>query len=351
MANPADPNKIELSTRATELRQGNVLFLSFHMTATTLAELAHPNRFSLDHDRGVQRDLDEAQVQDFMDAMEAGQPIPANLTLNLTGEWVRSGEDLYGEKGQSTIEALDGQHRGEAARRWVEAGRSDITDRYTFVVMATENALDDLRRELFLAQVKALRVSREHESAVRRRAGKFNTKGEEEASVIAAALNERLDSPFSGRIHEGDVHRVGRNRKRVLPADAWATFAGVSRALVESVTGRSSIVAHLDTTGKTQFAIDLLSAAKESFRTQFEEGGTLRTAFGIKALFLLAARKQGTFRALLQANGASKAEMMRLFALVPRFQWAPRAGVNCGAVVGRFNDRLSEAIGTPPTGS
>lgn len=337
--------RLELSTHATTLQQGDTTFLTFVMTATDLARLAHPQRFSQDPVRGVQRDLDLNQVFAFMASMEAGDPIPTNFTINLTGAWVHDGGQLYGEEGHSFIEALDGQHRGEAARRLVADGKGHVTDQYSFVVMAVTDASDDLRRKLFLAQVEALKVSREHEAAIRRRAGIFDSTGQEVASAIAAALNDRPDSPLHRHVHEGDYIR-GPRRRRMLPEDCWVTFSSLQRAIVESLSGRSSIVSGLDTQGKIDFAINLVAAAKESYPTQFQEGGTLRTAFGLKSLLLLAARKQGTFRTLLHSGGLTKATMMELFGKVDRFHWASRSGTNAAAVVERFNQRLDAAVGT-----
>lgn len=345
-ANAPAPVKLELSANVSPVQQGDTEFLTFTMTATALARLAHPLRFSEDPTRGVQRDLDEKQILAFMGAMEAGRPVPTNFTLNLTGDWVHVDGELYGMEGFSTIEALDGQHRGEAARRLVAAGKTHITDRYSFVVMAVHNAPDALRRQLFLAQVGAKAVSREHEMAVRRRADFFDNDGQRVASAIVTALNERQDSPLFGHVHEGDVLR-GPRRRRELPGERWVTFSSLQRAVVESLTGKTSIVSGLDTEGKIDFAVALVSAAKECYPTQFQPSGTLRTAFGLKALFLLAARKQGTFRTLLKEGGLTRAKMMELFSKVPRFQWTSRTGANAAGVVERFNERLDAAVGTP----
>lgn len=346
MARKAD--SFELSTNVILVQQGDTEFLAFTMTATALALLAHPIRFSEDPIRGVQRDLDERQVIAFMEAMEAGQPIPANLTLNLSGEWVLDGTELFGEQRSSTVEALDGQHRGEASRRLVAAGKTHVTDRYTFVVMAVHDASDELRRRLFMAQVHALKISSEHAAIMRANASDFRTKGEEEAYVIAQALMTREDSILKDRVHVGDMLRGPRGR-RDMKEGCWLTLVSLVTAL-RTMTSSSSLIVQMPTDKKVQFVVDLLSAADEAYPSQFQAGGTLRTPFGIATLCLLAVRKDGSFRAMLQQRGYSKAELLRLFRMVPRFQWTIREGrqnrhSTPAMSVARFNSRLAKAVG------
>lgn len=341
-------NSYELSRHVEIINQAGIEYLIFTMTATGLAKLACPMRFSQDPKKGVQRDIDTRQVKAFMDSMRSGRPIPSNLVVNLTGEWLLSGSELYGVEGCSTIEALDGQHRGEAARLLVQAGEEHITEGYTFVVMAVRNATDELRRNLFLAQISALRISSEHAASIRHQAGRFDSIVQDEAYALAIALNEREDSPLRGRVHMGDKLR-GPRGKKVLAGGTWITLASLVMSM-KMVTSNGSVVRDLKVADKIQFVVDLFSAAGEVYRTQYDEGGTLRTPFGITTLIQLSARKDGTFRAQLCDKGCSKAEMLRLFRLVLRFQWTVREGRNNrhatpAMVAARFNERLALALG------
>lgn len=345
MANaPDDKKPLEITTPCSTLVQGNVTFLLFGMSALAFATMASPKRFSEDPENGVQRDLIESQVNGFMATMRAGDPIPSAVVVNLTGWIVESGQ-VVGIEGDSFVECLDGQQRGEAVNRLIAAGEEHVAARYSVPVMAVMDASDDLRRALFMSQVKARHISREHAATMRYKSGDYPSVYNEESGRVAGLLDSRDDSPLMGRVHFGDLLRGPRN-SAVLPEGKWVTFASLERTVLEAVVGRRAVGASLSSEGRVQFAIDLLSAAKECYPTQFEPGGALRTAFGIRALFLLAARKESGFRTRLQDAGCAKAEMLRLMRMVPRFHWAAREGSmrTPASVVARFNERLNIAL-------
>lgn len=340
---------IEITATAIRVRQAGHEFLSFAMTATEIARLGCPIRFTADPVHGIQRDLDPRQVKGFVDSMKRGRPIPSTVVLNLTGSWIIEGGMIYGIEGSSTIEVLDGQHRGQAAKDLIAQGDRAIADGYEFTVLAVVNATDATRSQLFASQIYALRMSSGHAAAVRAKSGDFGGKGEEEAFQIADVLNTREDSILKGRVHIGDLMRVGPRGRRVIREGTWIALPSLVTAL-RTITGEGSIIHDRPLEEKLRFTLDLLDAADTAYPTQFSsKDGTLRTAFGLTALCLLSARKDGNFRTMLLERGATKAEMLRLFGMVPRFQWNEQSTEykrhrTPALVVARFNERLAKAI-------
>lgn len=349
------PQNFELTASYATIENGQTPFMVFVMSAEALARLACPRRYLEDPVSGVQRELDRGHVSDIVRAMVAGEPIPGEFVLNLTGEWVSLGGQLLGVEGESSVEVLDGQHRAAACRDLLQAGRVDILTRYSFSVRALKRASDEMRRQLFLAQAAAKPISGHHQTAIALAANRFNNDRRALAARMAAELN--LVGPYKGRLHFGEPLRGPRNRP-TLPEGKVMTVHSAASALWVLV-GKSALLGGFAPEQQVQFVVDLMSAVHEVYPLQFEDGRFLATTFGFGVVCLLPAVAEGTFREELKPivrSGAvpSKEEMKRLFLLLPRFQWKPReisvvkgtrATSNTNEVVRRFNRQLAEAIG------